>query len=167
MFNQGTLFGSKYKPAQIICRNSIKCSAQTQAYVSHFYCPNLAFVSLDTVWLNLSTPLISSSSDCCWKPSTPDATLAADSWHSPQGHAHSTLLCSSAAIQLTSAALEIQHYHIIYEGWPSGMHLKPEYQLSSCHLALRPASWVGRLHFSSLCSVILEPRFSRCYLFTI
>lgn len=27
-------------------------------------------------------------------------------------------------IQLTSAALEIQYYHIIYEGWPSGMQLK-------------------------------------------
>lgn len=46
------------------------------------------------------------------------------------GQSHSALLCSSAAVQLTSAALEIQHYHIIYEGWPSGKKLKQEYQLS-------------------------------------
>ena len=62
---------------------------------------------------------------------TPGCTAGCRSLPLTSGHSHSPVLCSSHAIQLTSAALEIQYYHIIYEGWPSGMQLKQEYQLSS------------------------------------
>lgn len=62
---------------------------------------------------------------------TPGCTHSCWSLPLTPGHSHSTVLCSSAGIQLTSAAVEIQHYHFIYEGWPFGMQLKQEYQVST------------------------------------
>lgn len=49
-------------------------------------------------------------------------------WSLPltSGHSRSSVLCFFSAIQLTSATVGIQHYHIIYEGQPSGMQLKQE-----------------------------------------
>lgn len=60
--------------------------------------------------------------------------------------------------QLTSPALEIQYYHIIYEGWPLGMELKQEYQLSSllCSSSHGPPARQSTCIFASLAESYLE-----------
>lgn len=73
--------------------------------------------------------------------------------------------------------MEIQHYHIIYEGWPSGMQLKQEYQLSSPAVLLpglppglstyTSASRVGCYLQAEVQWVLFIPHLSSCCAYTV
>lgn len=67
-----------------------------------------------------------------WETQSPqDAPTAVDPHHSPEVTLADLRFVCNLLYSSPQQQLEVQHYHIIYEGWPSGMQVKQEYQLRS------------------------------------